>query len=367
MNDKLWDSFIYFLMKIGMPCVCFYFSLCSNIFLNTAAEDAIGLEKASNYALAPFQYLFAGKVATKETDGQYRLNQRFEYNDNFYVKTAASIIALPPSLIIGSSLKAISLLCKDCRYTEVAKYKESVNIRSNRDYYASIGINIRDLENAPFIDPPKYKRRPGEEHHMAIEKEGCAAIVKIFKEKNIPFWVDCGTCIGAYRYGGVIPWDYDIDFAVLQPDFDNVMQALNLLDKDKFDVQDWSGRTTKKSHIRVYVKNSPKSESIDIYHHAIDPKKKQITALFSANENIFAFEWWKKRERMMCVPAEFSTVFPLKKAYFDGIEVYIPNDTVTYLQRIYGENIAPAKIYDEVTGQYEKDLSHPYWQKSYVH
>ena len=59
MNEHIWDNFITFLMKIGMPILCMYFSICSNVFLNVAPEDAQGLEKASNYALAPFQYLFA--------------------------------------------------------------------------------------------------------------------------------------------------------------------------------------------------------------------------------------------------------------------------------------------------------------------
>ncbi len=56
-----------------------------------------------------------------------------------------------------------------------------------------------------------------------------------------------------------------------------------------------------------------------------------------------------------------------RKAMLDGVEVYVPQDTEKYLQRYYGDNLAPAKVFDAATGQYEKDLSHPYWQKSYVH
>lgn len=67
------------------------------------------------------------------------------------------------------------------------------------------------------------------------------------------------------------------------------------------------------------------------------------------------------------VPSAYETVFPLKKALFDGIEVYVPNQTKKYLQERYGENISPVKIYNEITGEYEKDLSHPYWQLPYVY
>ena len=67
------------------------------------------------------------------------------------------------------------------------------------------------------------------------------------------------------------------------------------------------------------------------------------------------------------MPVSYETVFPLKKALFDGLEVFVPANPEKYLQRYYGENLAPAKIYSPVTGRYEKDLTHPYWQKSYVH
>ena len=62
----------------------------------------------------------------------------------------------------------------------------------------------------------------------------------------------------------------------------------------------------------------------------------------------------------------FALVFPLKKAYFDGIGVFVPGKTKEYLQQRYGDNIDPVKTYNAQTGQYEKDLSHPYWKDSYA-
>ena len=66
------------------------------------------------------------------------------------------------------------------------------------------------------------------------------------------------------------------------------------------------------------------------------------------------------------MPTNFEVVFPLKKASFDGVEAFVPNRTKEYLQQRYGENIDPAKIYNEQTGSYEKDLNHPYWQQPYT-
>ena len=58
--DKALDIAIY----IGMPAVTAYHLILGNLFLNTAAEDATGLEKMGNDALAPFQFLFCIILST---------------------------------------------------------------------------------------------------------------------------------------------------------------------------------------------------------------------------------------------------------------------------------------------------------------
>jgi hypothetical protein len=61
------------------------------------------------------------------------------------------------------------------------------------------------------------------------------------------------------------------------------------------------------------------------------------------------------------VPTPIEIVFPLRPATLDGIEIFVPNKTKEYLQMRYGEDLSPVKVYDEKSGKYEKNLSHPYW------
>ena len=91
-----------------------------------------------------------------------------------------------------------------------------------------------------------------------------------------------------------------------------------------------------------------------------------ISSIVSNIDCVFLPESWKIRERRFAIDTPFDVVFPLKKAEFDGIEVFVPAKTKEYLQLRYGENIEPVKLFNEKSGQYEKDLSHPYWQRSYV-
>lgn len=360
----MWDQFAKMFIYLGMPVVAAYHFIIGNIFLNTSAQDATGLEKAGNLVLMPVHYLLCGKVAVLE-DGHYRLVQEFDYNSYWALKTLVSLVSCPVSLPIGCLLKGAAFLTQSTRdrHVRIAQSISSTSVKPNIDFYRRLGIPISSTFE--LIDPPSYQRRPGEEKKLLLEKELLKQIVALFDENQIPYWVDCGTCLGAYRYGGSIPWDEDADLAILAPDFENALHALNKLDPEKYQVQDWSNRGLPGTYIRVYIKEN--RNSIDIYHFDIDPENRTLSSICSNENSPFMVESWKIHERRFTIPTSYDTIFPLKKALFDGIEVCVPNQTKLYLQQRYGDNIGPIKIYNEKTDEYEKDLSHPYWQLPHVY
>ncbi len=360
----MWDQFVKWVTFYGMPVVTVYHLVFSNVFINTAAQNATGLEKAGNIILTPLQYLFCGRIATP-VDGTYQLKQRFDYESELILKMTVSAISTPISLPVGSLLKGLAFLSQETRdrHEAITLAAESQEVHSNLPLYQKLGLPLSSTYEP--VDPPQYQRRPGEEEKFALEKELLKEIVRIFNQQQIPYWVDTGTCLGAYRYGGVIPWDKDVDMAILMPDFQNALNALKALDSEKYQVQDWSHRCHPGTYIRVFIKEN--RNHIDIYNYTIDAEKKTITYFVSFMDSSLMTTAWKTYERRFMNPSAYDTIFPLRKAQFDGIEVCVPNKTKLYLQERYGENIGPIKVYNEVTGEYEKDLSHPYWQRSHVY
>lgn len=371
MLDTILERGSVLIYKFGMPLVYFYHVILGCTFLNTAAEEAQGFERLANQALAPWQYFWEGKKAVPQASENgtwtYTLERRFNYENHFFFKTAASVALMPASITVGSALKAISYLSPEIRLRadKIRAAQCSRKVVLNDAYYESIGLEAGDWREAEMIEPPRFKTNPNSQHRLEGDVEALREITRILSDRDIAFWVDCGTCLGCYQYGGAIPHDWDIDIAILMADFENVKNALHDLDPEKYVVQDWSGRALPKSYLKVFVRET--GGMIDLYNFVVDEENKQVATILSNEFNIFLPTSWKVRERRYSTPMPFANVFPLKKALFEGIEVPVPGKTEKYLQVFYGENLAPAKIYNEITGIYERDLSHPYWQLPNAH
>ncbi|MEX0962212.1 MAG: LicD family protein [Simkaniaceae bacterium] len=361
--------FQWMIMSIGFPAVCLYHTIMWNPFLNISTHDASIIEEVGNQLLSPLHYLCVGKEAIESNDPDlpYRLIQKYDYRDHFVVNTTGAVISLPFSLPIGSFVKGISYLFEGTRerHRKVVQSLQSTKIDSDKEYYQKIGLDFRNLEGAIWLKSQNFTRQEGAEEHLQEAKIALGKISKILRTHNIPHWVDLGTCLGTYRYGGVIPWDYDIDMGILSKDFDNALQALRKLDPKKYQVQDWSSRYRKAPLLKVYLRKT--KQLIDIFNYAIDEEKKEIQMIVANEDSRFLSDKWQEHERAYTKSISFDDIFPLKLAEFDGIEVPVPNHTKRYLQSKYGENIEPARIYDKKTRKYEKDLSHPYWQRANVY
>src|SRR3954468_21006016 len=80
----------------------------------------------------------------------------------------------------------------------------------------------------PEVDDLSIYNPEGSELRRAQLKmlEILEAFDKICRKHNINYWLVCGTLLGARRHGGFIPWDDDLDIAILQSDYDKLMLIL---------------------------------------------------------------------------------------------------------------------------------------------
>lgn len=345
------------LAPTGMPLVVFFHNMRQNTFLNTESIHASGLEKVGNLLLSPHRFLFGGQVYSE--NGQF-LENSFDYKEEFSARFLISIFSIIPSDILGSICKGLALLSKrgHQHHTNILQEKCSTHTFSNLKNYHKKGLHtLYSNEIAPCQN---YPREYGISEKFRIELETLKEVVRVLEKHQIPYWVDCGSALGAYRHGGVIPWDCDIDIAILIDDHQNVVNALNELNPEKYQVQDWSSYRHPQSFLKLYIKES--RSLMDFYHYRIREKDQTIQYFFSYND-VNIPESWKVYERIMLTPHEFSTIFPLKKAKFEDFSVWVPNQLKKFLTNIYGENLNPTMVWDDEAKEYQKVLDHPYWNK----
>ena len=208
----------------------------------------------------------------------------------------------------------------------------------------------------------------------------------ICQKHGIPYFLDGGSLIGAVRHGGFIPWDDDLDIAVMREDFcrlRNILQTElpdNLVyqdsttdwnyplligkvrDKHSYFEEDFTHRLQAQG---IYVDIIPMEkvpslkwkEKLDYWyghcfraiHNYSDPKDKvlsccvlpfawllvQFTRLnnrFRQSKQIAHIYGWKAYNSFS---SEY--VFPVKRMRFEDIEVCVPNNPDAVLKALFGD------------------------------
>lgn len=169
------------------------------------------------------------------------------------------------------------------------------------------------------------------------------AFDSICRKYNIKYWCTGGTLIGADRHKGWVPYDGDIDIAMLIEDY-------NLFKLKKAELPDsmwFQDRETDPLHTSIVAKIRDKNSCFLSYKDAPYHSGLAIDIwLYSVERDKIVTYLGYKTSFPAVTGDDFrdfddDIIFPLKEGVFEDISVYVPNNVEKYLFDIWGEYPLP--------------------------
>ena len=258
-------------------------------------------------------------------------------------------------------------------------------------------------------DGIKITTRDVQDKLLIILKE----IDRVCKKNNIDYFISDGTCLGAIRHQGFIPWDDDADIAMSRDEFKRFMKALDkdlspdfvyhCYEKSKKYLAPWPAMKIRLKNSYVKEKNTLLANKckdsdglfVDVFiydhmakHRIFDIPFRSINTFIlfpfiTLFENIYInpiplkalFRFNARFYGRLCKKSEYyaddltwvynpihpykikyTDIYPTKEAQFEDLVLPIPNNTHNYLVAKYGKNYMTPPAENKRYGVHIKDI-----------
>ena len=269
-------------------------------------------------------------------------------------------------------------------HTKTDKLKSEIKeVKRKLEYYKTVLDYCIDITKIPKA---KGKLRTLQEADSVALK----IFDKICTDNDLKYWLEYGTLLGAIRHKGFIPWDDDIDIAMIREDYEKIRKTL-YKEFSKYGFVLNEGKGFKRQILRLRYQESAVQIDIwpfDNYFKKVPDDEKELLReeirqgtkvfyekfplkdlrsgkidfpadeLILMNKEVMLKGNEKSKDGAIYTGIEaygykkprvydYEDIYPLKKVQFEDIEVFVPNNSDRFLKAIY-EDYMSFPNFDEV-------------------
>lgn len=198
--------------------------------------------------------------------------------------------------------------------------------------FLAVGFfKAKNSSRAPFLTSEDLAKTPKDEINRIYLLH--SYIDNLFQEKKIPYFAIAGTLLGAVRHGGVIPWDDDLDVAIMDGDLQRVYDLRDVLKKSGYDITEFGGG------IKIYYmdgKAIPDPDHPGDFYGWKFPWVDLFLMKFEEDRVVYSVDRLKEGFKNEWFYAE--DVRRLRRLPFGEGSIPAPDQWIDYLNRVYGPN-----------------------------
>lgn len=199
----------------------------------------------------------------------------------------------------------------------------------------SMGIN-EDLISISSVDTLATIFGAGDRLLMA--QELMFYITDLFNKYKVDYYIDHGTLLGIIRDQSLLPWDKDIDFAVLDKEQNKIIdifdEHLPNYQSQYCSANNWCYHVRHDKHVKINSNFTLKPVVIKILNRADDINSNEfeldIKFKYEYEHNLY----WTVGQRTLV--SNINTCFPTTLISYKDKKIRIPKDVPQYLTSLYG-------------------------------
>ncbi|MCT7645728.1 LicD family protein [Aliarcobacter butzleri] len=168
-------------------------------------------------------------------------------------------------------------------------------------------------------------------------------ICRLLEENHISYYIDHGTLLGIIRDEALIPWDTDIDLAVLIEDKEKIetmlKSYLNNFIHPLCKTNNWKYKIEKEEIIVEGIKETLYT-TFQIFNYSnFQEDEVALELMFRYKRDSIIY--WGFCEKYLKAPLDIT--LPTKQIFYKGHPINVPNNTMKYLSNLYGDWKTPIK------------------------